>query len=100
LKAPGKDSKLVDAAGKYVVVWKKGQDGSWKALPGYMELRSREMKVSVGWRVPYDHNHKSSPIGPEADAEGHRRPTVVWQLHVNEAPRQRTALLTSRPNPI
>ncbi|AZO69996.1 MAG: DUF4440 domain-containing protein [Mesorhizobium sp.] len=30
LKAPGKDSKLVDAVGKYVVVWKKGQDGSWK----------------------------------------------------------------------
>ncbi|WP_208696004.1 YybH family protein [Mesorhizobium sp. M8A.F.Ca.ET.057.01.1.1] len=30
LKAPGKDSKLVDQAGKYVVVWKKGQDGGWK----------------------------------------------------------------------
>ncbi|MER9328628.1 DUF4440 domain-containing protein [Mesorhizobium sp. M0488] len=30
LKAPGKDSKLVETTGKYVVVWKKGQDGGWK----------------------------------------------------------------------
>ena len=31
LKAPGNEGgKPVDAAGKYVVVWKKTQDGSWK----------------------------------------------------------------------
>ncbi|TIV61850.1 DUF4440 domain-containing protein [Mesorhizobium sp.] len=30
LKAPGKDSKVVDATGKYVVVWKKDQNGGWK----------------------------------------------------------------------
>nr|5IEO_A Chain A, CDL2.3a [synthetic construct] len=30
LKGPGKDSKLVDIAGIYVEVWRKGQDGGWK----------------------------------------------------------------------
>src|SRR5262249_29374682 len=31
VKAPGKDGgKPVDTAGKYVSVWKKGQDGNWK----------------------------------------------------------------------
>jgi uncharacterized protein (TIGR02246 family) len=30
LKVTGKDAKPVEAAGKYLVVWKKAQDGSWK----------------------------------------------------------------------
>ncbi|RWD66867.1 MAG: SgcJ/EcaC family oxidoreductase [Mesorhizobium sp.] len=29
-KAPGKDSKPMDASGKAIVVWKKAQNGSWQ----------------------------------------------------------------------
>jgi len=30
LKAPGRDRNPVDQAGKYIVVWKKGTDGTWQ----------------------------------------------------------------------
>jgi uncharacterized protein (TIGR02246 family) len=30
LTVPGKDGAPMNAAGKYIVVWKKGQDGTWR----------------------------------------------------------------------
>ncbi|RWP86634.1 MAG: DUF4440 domain-containing protein [Mesorhizobium sp.] len=52
LKAPGKDSKLVDATGKYVVVWKKGQDAPGSSTEIYgIPTRGNERHVRrYQWR--------------------------------------------------
>lgn len=53
LKAPCKDSKLVDAARRYVGGLEERTGRQLEALPGHMELRSREMKAGLGWRAPH-----------------------------------------------